>query len=821
MPDEGQDIKTLDVEYAHRDGLFRPAGAIDDVHILGFKLVYNHSPAGFRGNAPVTIQGSRWLVEDNHIRWSSYNGLSSAYASDGVIRNNRIEWAGNSVITGSRLNRMLIEGNQFLYGNWRRMNPNHEGGTSKWAFTLNSRIRNNETAHTYGYGLWTDIHNFGNVFENNVCHDNLMGAALFTEISSGDVFRDNVVFNNADGITIGESPNTLAIRNVIFNNNVGVRMRGNHRRNNAHVWTAANNGPQADTYERYEANIKAIPGITEMEIEQHMARYLLFWRAPKFHMSNNSYVESNLIFDNGTNYFEHRDYAKPSAIDPFINNFSDYNVWYHSDPAKNFAHAGGTYADFAAWQKASGRDEKSVHADPKDPATSLPDWAEKKRHFWEKKYRSPQEIRDLKLGTIESPMAAELIARVRRSAEVRPLKLADAQVKAFVIDIDGEPTLAVWTSQTADRRYVRVNVDASNVTIENGYGGRRDAATANGVVEVVANFVPTYVRGIGKGVVEAPGSTIAARSFNGPGQPVPVTATFVNDSSTAQRLNATFTATEDYRVEPATVNRTLLPGERAEVKLSALPGKPFVGAARVAVDATLGGERVLRSATFAVGEGGGKLLLADKPLTVDGDLGDWQPLGEGAQLGTIASADQLTRGDAKTWAGRDDASAKLHAVWTKDAIYMAAEVTDESVIGTAAGTPPYQNDAVEFFLDGRASDMQWQVPHTEGVYQIAVGSAADGDKPAVEVRTPAGSLTGLESAIRRTAAGYAIEIKIPLTPGNFPARDWNAGRTVKVSALLNDRDVPTGETENVLGWSFSPRGGIFNDTSGWKTLVLE
>lgn len=35
--------------------------------------------------------------------------------------------------------------------NWRRINPNFEGGVPKWTFTLDSRILNNETAYNYGY----------------------------------------------------------------------------------------------------------------------------------------------------------------------------------------------------------------------------------------------------------------------------------------------------------------------------------------------------------------------------------------------------------------------------------------------------------------------------------------------------------------------------------------------------------------------------------------------------------------------------------------------------------------------------------------------
>jgi hypothetical protein len=40
--------------------------------------------------------------------------------------------------------------------------------------------------------------------------------------------------------------------------------------------------------------------------------------------------------------------------------------------------------------------------------------------------------------------------------------------------------------------------------------------------------------------------------------------------------------------------------------------------------------------------------------------------------------------------------------------------------------------------------------------------------------------------------------------------------------LLYDRDDPrTTYTDCTFGWSFSPGGANFRDTSGWRTVVLE
>jgi parallel beta-helix repeat protein len=817
-PEEGQDIKNLKVEYAHREGLMWAAKSLDDIHIIGFNLVHNAD--WFRARRAISGQGMRWLIENNRVAWASYTGIATGRSNGTIVRNNLVEWCGDAAIGGSGMN-LLIEGNKFLHNNWRRINPNFEGGVSKWAVTLDSRIRNNETAYNYGYGLWTDIHNFGNVFDGNICHDDMMGASLFTEISSGDIIRNNVVYNSNTGITIGESPNTLVRHNVVFNNDMGIRMRGNYRRGNAHDWTAANNGGGADTYEKYLASVQSIPGISEIDVDQHMARYLLFWRAPSAHMSNSSYIEENLVFDNTNNYFEHRNYAQPSVIDPFINNFSDYNIWWHTSPANNFRHSSGGYADFAEWQKVSGRDKKSIVANPRDPNTKLPEWAEKHRALWSRKYRSHNEIRDLKLGLPDSPMTAQLIARLRRANAVKPLKLSDSQIRAMQFDVEGRNMVALWTTQVSERRYVRLKTGQSTLVVENGYGGKTERKLVNGTVELVATYIPTYLHNVPEIVVEAPGSTLSARSFNLPGQLVTARAVFVNDTGKPQQLTASFFSAANFKAQPAQVTRRVKAGERVEIPIALQPQGNFVGTGRVSFDAKLGDERILRSATFAMGEGGARLPAARGAIKVDGQLNDWAALGEGAILGSIADVTQVTAGDAKTWKGAADAGAKLYATWTKDAIYAAVAVTDDQVLVTPPGDQPYNNDGVEVFLDGRASDMQWQVQPTEGVYQVVVGAGQKESEPVVQVLSKS-ELKGLETALSPTANGYVVEIKIPLTAQNFPAADWNAGRAVKMSLLLTDKDdVKAPAREHTLGWSFSPGGRNFQDTSGWKTLVLD
>jgi parallel beta-helix repeat protein len=808
-PAEGQDIKGLKVEMARREGLFWAAATLEDIHIIGFTVIYNADWS--RGKRAVSAQGPRWRIEDNHILWASYQGLVTSRSNGTVVRGNLIEWCGDQAIGGGSNIDLLVEDNQFYYHNWRRFNPNSEGGISKWVFTLNSHIRRNKAGFYYGYGLWMDIANAGNLIEDNVSHDSVGGASLFTEISWDDIIQDNISFNNNHGITIGESPGTTVARNIVYNNSIGVRMRGDHRRRNT----------DHALYEKHLASIRDIPGISPVHLAQWHAGYLKYWQSQDAYLSNNAVIWENILFGNSTNYFEVRNYASPSALDPFVNNFSDNNIYWQSNPASNVAYSGGTYADLASWQRASGRDKNSVFTDPRASGTNLPEWAAAKRAMWDQKFRSHEELQALKLGLLDSPMAAIARGRLFRSASVKPLPTRDPAIKAFLLEVDGQKTLAAWTSQQTDRRYLRINVASPTVTVENGYLGSKQQRTAGGILDIPVNWVPTYIRGIGENVNEIAGTNLKAGGFTLPGRPVPLTATFINDAKTARTLTASFSASPGFAAVPAQATRTLKPGEKTEIALSLKPDGTFnrgVGQARV--EATTGDEHITRIASFSVGEGAGTLPFTGQPLTVDGRIDDWKALGDAAIVGVMAEASQIATGDGGKWTGTKDLGGRLYAAWGKDALYAAVVVTDDTLL-PASGDTPWDGDSVEFFLDGRSAEMQWQQGFTEGVFQIGIGPpATPGGKPSVRVLGPT-ELKGLTTAASRTPEGYIVEMRIPLTLQNFPAGDWQDGRAVKLSALIGDRDEPgKNGGEYKMGWSFSPQGRNNQDTSGWATLLL-
>ena len=825
---EGFDIQTGRVEFARRDGLIAPAAIpgqnsvqpLDDITIRGFTL--QHCADWFGGRAAINLRGSRWLVENNTVRWSSWAGMRAQTSADCVIRNNTIEWAGDTGLNALGNYRLVVEGNRVTHCNWRLINPNFEGGFGKFITSIDCRIQNNESAYTYGYGPWFDIHNMGNVFDGNVSHDMVGGYGLFTEISTDTTFINNAVYNIRDaGLVIGESISSVAMHNVAWNNGVGLQIRGNYSRSNAHGEFKDAEQPATfpPGFQVYTKALMEMPGLNAQRRDEFTAKYLLYWAAPVNFMTNNNLWWQNLAFDNENNYVEERDYAKPSASDAFVNNFSNFNLFFPDGRIKQ----GGRPTDLAGWRKDSGRDAQSQIFDPRAPGAKLPAWAERHRELWSQPMKTRAEIEALNLGLVDSPAAAQARARFFRSPQATRVATpsAGAGVQTWLLSVDGTPTLAIWTSNADERRPVRLRVGSDNVVVENGYGVQTKRALKGATIELTANFLPQYVRGVSVPIVEAPLISLRPQSFNLPGQLVPFVATFVNESGAPQQLQATFSAANGYLVAPVTLPRTLAAGQTLIVPMVLTPNGSFArGNSTVSVAAQLGAQTLEKTATFSVGEGGGTLMRLPAALPLDGEAAKWSALGAPALLGTISDAKQVMSGAQYGWVGPADLNAQIYGAWTPGALQLLIDVTDDGVNPAPTGAEIYNYDAVELFVDGRDPAFQYNPEPTPGVFQILVSPPIEADaKPQVAVLAKT-ELQGLQTASKRTANGYTVEVTIPLSAANFATSEWAAGRPLKLSVLVDDRDDPKGTRETVLGWSASPRGENFRDTGGWKTLLL-
>lgn len=495
----GQDIKNQTVEFATREGLIFPADKLDDIHIEGFTL--KHNADWFRGKSALTISGRRWVVENNHILWGSYWGLQTRSSADAVIRHNIIEWCGNTGIGGRSSIHMIVEDNQVRYNNWRRLDWGNEGGGSKWILSVDCTIRGNDFSYNYGPGIWLDIADAGFLIENNICHDNLIHGIML-EIGWQHIVQNNLCFNNGgNGLYDSSSPEILAQHNVIFNNGFGIFIPASYTRK------------MGDTLDRntakFRESLAACPDITPLRLDQLTAQFMIYWAAPAYHTNNNCYFVDNLLFDNGCDYSEWRNYGKLSPVAPFINNFSDSNIFWGPSESRSITYNEGVengkigeYGSLAEWQKASGRDTHSIWADPRAADTKIPEWAAASRPIWSQHYQSCAAVHTSAPGVMESATSAILFGRLFRSSVVKPVQLSNPRLHGVILELDNQKVLALWASKREEQSSIRMKLGASQVVIEDGYLAKTPASLSDGTLTLQVGILPTFIYGIGADISE-------------------------------------------------------------------------------------------------------------------------------------------------------------------------------------------------------------------------------------------------------------------------------------------------------------------------------
>ena len=493
-PYEDQTPAQSRIEFTARNGLIAAEKPLNDIHVQGFTLIHNGD--WFGSLHALTVCGQRWLVENNRILWSSYAGIAFRHSNHCIVRNNVVDWSGAENVVGNSTANLLFENNRLLHGNWQRQGPGFEGGALKMVSTYDSLYKNNEAAYFYGYGMWFDIGCGDNTFQGNTIRDSVNGSALFAEISWRIHFRDNIVFDNEFGLSPGESSECELARNVVFNNAWGVYLR-----DDGHRKTATEYGRQS--VEDFRKNQAAdIPGLDPARLQRLGDDYKKYWvDPPNFQVAYTDFSD-NIVFNNGIGYTEHRRYGQPSDLTSAIHdNTSDNNIFWAKSPSDviGYETGGGAktgYADLAEWRRLTGRDAHSVYADPRDPKTALPGWAQSERKRWDIKLRPRAEMDALKLGLVESPSGAEARSRIARAASVTAFETGDPAIRAFLFDFNGQKTLALWTTHVAERRPLRLALGQTAVTVEDGYGRMEKRSLSQGVISLHVGYIPIYLRGV-------------------------------------------------------------------------------------------------------------------------------------------------------------------------------------------------------------------------------------------------------------------------------------------------------------------------------------
>jgi hypothetical protein len=163
--------------------------------------------------------------------------------------------------------------------------------------------------------------------------------------------------------------------------------------------------------------------------------------------------------------------------------------------------------------------------------------------------------------------------------------------------------------------------------------------------------------------------------------------------------------------------------------------------------------------------------------------------------------------------GPADCSGKWKVLWDWEYIYALVIVKDEALNNDSGAGSQYQDDSVEFYVDGDNSK-GGSVDENDHQYTSRWNNA--------EIETPSAlhngepSIVGFEYAIVTTGSGYIYESRIPWT--SIIAEPPGAGDLIGIDMYINDDDDGT-DRDTQIAWH-SPEGAGWNTPSMWGTAQL-
>jgi hypothetical protein len=193
----------------------------------------------------------------------------------------------------------------------------------------------------------------------------------------------------------------------------------------------------------------------------------------------------------------------------------------------------------------------------------------------------------------------------------------------------------------------------------------------------------------------------------------------------------------------------------------------------------------------------------DPPLVVDGDFGDWANVPNAFALD---QRQQVSDG-VGTWTGPADLSGRVRLAWRDTGLFVAAEVSDETLSQTCSGRDLWKGDHVSVLFDlvpGVAPERS-----AFGAGQAHLGfspgapGATPGDtalRPEIFIWAPSGATQGGGQIVaRRTDTGYALEAFVPWAALNLPPMTMNQDANFEVALSDSDSLPSTQETWMTFG----------------------
>lgn len=212
---------------------------------------------------------------------------------------------------------------------------------------------------------------------------------------------------------------------------------------------------------------------------------------------------------------------------------------------------------------------------------------------------------------------------------------------------------------------------------------------------------------------------------------------------------------------------------------------------------------------------------AQTPVSIDGELGEWQGL-----TANIVDEDMNVPagGLEKVDKRKQILNSRFYAQWDDEYLYLAADVADEVVVINITPRDQgayYRTDSIEFYIDpGRAGSQAGLMKlailpfDTEGnVQAVRHEDARPGPIAAVN--------PNIRVASKRTERGYSVEVAVPWVD---LAIEPKPGVTLGFSHTVhntNDKNAKIGQyvRTNMLAWNNLPE--IWANPELWGELILQ
>lgn len=154
----------------------------------------------------------------------------------------------------------------------------------------------------------------------------------------------------------------------------------------------------------------------------------------------------------------------------------------------------------------------------------------------------------------------------------------------------------------------------------------------------------------------------------------------------------------------------------------------------------------------------------------------------------------------ENWNGAGDLSFTTMTLWDDTSLYIAAIVTDDTVVTPTSQADLLKGDHLEIWFDFAAATPRQKAD--AAVSQLGIGTAAPGKSAAISFFLPEKAATqGIVAAVSVTANGYQLEAQIPVTalkimfPKDF---QWQADTKFGYTLVVSDTDNPDKRAQDSL-----------------------